>query len=81
MGVGGSRRHVSAFLAQKFPDLHFVVQDISSETTKVKHFRLPEDGKKRVKIMKHDFFKPQSVRGVDVYLFRIGIYIGVDYIS
>ncbi|KAL9610543.1 MAG: hypothetical protein Q9167_004755 [Letrouitia subvulpina] len=71
--VGGSRGHVSAFLAQKFPSLHFIVQDLRSTTAEVEHAlpdTLPGDGEGRVKIMEHDFFKPQPMQGADVYLFR-----------
>lgn len=68
--VGGSRGHVSAFIAQKFPNLHFVVQDLPSTTADFEEALLPRDGEGRVEIMEHDFFEPQPVQGADVYLFR-----------
>ena len=71
--VGGSRGHVSAFLAQSFPDISFIVQDLPSTTLDAEpapSYVLPEDMKARVRIMEHDFFNPQPVEGADVYLFR-----------
>lgn len=71
--VGGSRGHVSAFLAQKFPSLHFVVQDLPSTAADIGpalSYTLPEDVKGRVRLMEHDFFGPQPTQGADVYLFR-----------
>ena len=71
--VGGSRGHVSAFLAQKFPHIHFIVQDLPSTTPDTESglsYVLPEDMKPRVRVMEHNFFRPQPVEGADVYLFR-----------
>ena len=71
--VGGSRGHVSAFLAQSFPNIHFIVQDLPSTTVDAEpaqSYVLPEDMKEIVRVMEHDFFEPQPVQGADVYLFR-----------
>ena len=71
--VGGSRGHVSAFLAQNFSSPRFVVQDLPATTAEIgpaTAYRLPENVKERVTLMEHDFFEPQPVREADVYLFR-----------
>ena len=59
--VGGSRGHVSAFLAQKFLGLRFVVQDLPATTAEIGpavSYTLPEDVKDRVTLMEYDFFEP-----------------------
>lgn len=71
--LGGSRGHVSAFLAQRFPSLHFIVQDLPSTASEIGpalSYQLPADIKGRVSLMEHDFFKAQPIQGADVYLFR-----------
>ena len=64
---------MSAFLAQKFPSLRFVVQDLPATTAEIgpaTAYMLPGDVKERVTLMEHDFFEPQPVQGADVYMFR-----------
>ena len=71
--VGGSRGPVRAFLAQTFPRLRFVVQDLSATTAEIgpaNAYTLPEDVKERVTLTEHDFFEPQPVHEADVYLLR-----------
>ncbi|KAH8754352.1 putative Sterigmatocystin 8-O-methyltransferase [Diaporthe sp. PMI_573] len=66
--VGGSRGHLAVALAQRFPQLTFVVQDME---------KVVEEGRStlapglhgRIKFMAHDFFKPQEV-SADAYLLR-----------
>ena len=67
--VGGSRGFQSVAIAQSFPDLQFVVQDLPDMIEgAVKE--LPTDVDSRIKFMEHDFFTEQPV-SADVYLFRI----------
>ncbi|KAF2092951.1 S-adenosyl-L-methionine-dependent methyltransferase [Rhizodiscina lignyota] len=75
--VGGARGHVSAYLAQRFPHLNFVVQDLpavvagsemSGEDDAV--YYVPSDVIDRVTLQAHDFFTPQPIIGAAVYLIR-----------
>jgi len=67
--VGGSQGHVSAHLAERFPNLKFVVQD-RPEVIDGADTKIPEGLKERVTFMEHDMFTEQPVKGADVYLFR-----------
>jgi 6-hydroxytryprostatin B O-methyltransferase len=67
--VGGSRGHTSVAIAQKYPDLDFVVQDLEYVVQQSKD-SVPEDLKSRVEFMPHDFFTAQPVKDADVYLLR-----------
>ncbi|RAK95914.1 putative O-methyltransferase [Aspergillus ibericus CBS 121593] len=67
--VGGSTGYVSVALAERFPQLDFVVQD-TAETTGTE--QLLGDGETpRVKRITHDFFAPQPIHGADVYFLRM----------
>lgn len=76
--VGGARGHVSAHLAEHFPDLQFIVQDLpevvddsaSTDHTTEAPYQLPETVRGRVKLMAHDFFDKQPVEGAAVYFIR-----------
>lgn len=77
--VGGSAGHDAFVLAQKFPDLKIVVQDLP----KVKHVfdaTLPSDLKDRVSFMEHDFFQPQPVQA-DIYIFKMILHDWPDHDS
>ncbi|KAK4548666.1 hypothetical protein LTR36_009577 [Oleoguttula mirabilis] len=68
--VGGSRGHVSQHLAQKFPQLSFIVQDLPEVIEGAKD-KLPETvDKGRVDFIAHDMFTAQPVQGAAVYLLR-----------
>lgn len=67
--IGGSRGHVSADLAQRFPQLRFVVQDMP-EVVKGAEESLPEEVAGRVSFASHDMFTEQPVRDAEVYLLR-----------
>ncbi|KAL9053044.1 MAG: hypothetical protein Q9162_005032 [Coniocarpon cinnabarinum] len=67
--VGGGLGHASIALAEAFPKLTFTVQDFETVVATGKQ-DLPEPLKGRIAFQAHDFFKPQSVEGADVYLFR-----------
>ncbi|KAJ5092932.1 hypothetical protein N7456_008793 [Penicillium angulare] len=66
--VGGSKGNVSVLLAQKYPNLHLIVQDLPKMIAGVAE-TIPVDVKDRVEFQAHDFFTEQPVQG-DVYLFR-----------
>ena len=66
--VGGSQGGVSILLAEAFPKLTFVVQDLP-EALKGAKDKVPAAVKDRITFMEHDFFTDQPVEG-DVYLLR-----------
>ncbi|MCJ1244006.1 hypothetical protein MMC30_001203 [Trapelia coarctata] len=67
--IGGSHGFVSARLAESFPALHFVVQDLPSVVaTGPEH--LPAKVAGRITFMGHDFLTEQPVKDADIYLFR-----------
>jgi len=75
--VGGARGHVSAYLAEKFPRLKFVVQDLpevvmpsSSAGSGEAAYEIPEAIRDRVELMGHDFFTEQPVKDAAVYFIR-----------
>lgn len=67
--VGGSRGSQCVAIAQSFPGLRFVVQDLPDMIEDAAE-ELPTDVDSRIKFMEHDFFREQPV-SADVYLFRI----------
>ena len=67
--VGGSHGQVSIALADKYPELKCVVQDLP-DTIKGLEGKVPEHLKGRVQGMEYDFLTEQPVKGADVYLFR-----------
>ena len=73
--VGGSKGHVSSYLAQQHAHLKFIVQDLAEvvgdrkETSKTPA-GVPEEVEDRVEHMAHDFFEEQPIKGADVYIFR-----------
>lgn len=67
--IGGSQGHVSVHLAQKFPHLKFIVQDMP-QVIEGAEAKIPGDVKERVEVMVHDMFTEQPVAGADVYLLR-----------
>ncbi|KIX06362.1 uncharacterized protein Z518_04338 [Rhinocladiella mackenziei CBS 650.93] len=67
--VGGSIGHASIAVAERFPNLHFIVQDLP-DIVALGEQRLPPGLKDRVSFQVHDFFTPQPVQGADVYFLR-----------
>lgn len=67
--VGGSHGQVSIAIAQKYPDVKCIVQDLPDTITGLES-QLPKDFQGRICGMEHDFFTPQPVEGADIYLFR-----------
>lgn len=73
--IGGSQGHVSRYLADKYQNLRFIVQDleevIEGAAEKLKtQSNSQEDSKPRISFLTHDMFTPQPVKHADVYLFR-----------
>ncbi|OZJ01754.1 hypothetical protein BZG36_05456 [Bifiguratus adelaidae] len=72
--IGGGNGHFSVSLAQRFPELRFIVQDLAStEQTNV----VPPDLKDRITFYAHDFFTPQTVKA-DVYVLRFILHDWLD---
>jgi len=65
--VGGSHGNVSISLAQKYPHLRFISQDLASVIEGTPP--VPSEVSDRVQFMAHDFFTPQPEEA-DVYIFR-----------
>jgi trans-aconitate methyltransferase len=63
--LGGSHGDAAFALAQKYANLHIIVQDLPEIVADSK----TRDGVK-VEFMVHDFFTEQPVKDADVYFFR-----------
>ncbi|EGU75128.1 hypothetical protein FOPG_07515 [Fusarium oxysporum f. sp. conglutinans race 2 54008] len=68
--VGGASGRVSMDLAAVFPDLTFVVQDVSIEALNDGKAKLPSEIADRVSFMQHDFFKDQPITDVSAFFMR-----------
>ncbi|KAI7772389.1 hypothetical protein LZL87_007750 [Fusarium oxysporum] len=68
--VGGASGHVSMDLAAVFPDLTFIVQDVSIEALDDGKGKLPSEIADRVSFMQHDFFKDQPITDASVFFMR-----------
>ncbi|KAJ5035134.1 uncharacterized protein L3040_008393 [Drepanopeziza brunnea f. sp. 'multigermtubi'] len=66
--VGGSHGFACVALAERFPNLTFVVQDLPQTIASAP--ALAGDLAARIQFQAHDFTQPQPVRGADVYLYR-----------
>lgn len=66
--VGGGSGGVSILLAERFPDLNFVVQDLP-EAIEGAADKVPSSVAARIKFMAHDFFTDQTIVA-DTYLLR-----------
>ncbi|KAG6354278.1 hypothetical protein INS49_004883 [Diaporthe citri] len=64
--VGGGSGHISIRLAREFPELRFVVQDISP--LQLSHDQ--EDLEGRVTFQQHNFFSPQPVHDASAFFLR-----------
>jgi hypothetical protein len=67
--VGGSLGHTSQAIAEKNPEISFVVQDLEEVVEQGKAKAASSEDKK-LDFMAHDFFKEQPVKDADVYLLR-----------
>ncbi|KAF9761724.1 hypothetical protein IL306_003740 [Fusarium sp. DS 682] len=67
--IGGSSGHDSTTIAQTFPKLKFIVQDLPQLQASFDK-QVPEDIKSRVKFETHDFLQPQTTKG-DVYMLKM----------
>ncbi|KAJ4244805.1 hypothetical protein NW762_014383 [Fusarium torreyae] len=67
--IGGSSGHDSAHIAQKFPKLRFVVQDLPQVQASFEE-QVPEDIRPRVSFEPHDFLEPQNTKG-EVYMLKM----------
>ncbi|EXJ71559.1 uncharacterized protein A1O5_05367 [Cladophialophora psammophila CBS 110553] len=68
--MGGSTGHVSITIAQEFPHLRFIVQDLPQVLSQAAP--VPAEVGDRVVFEAHDFFQPQppSSHGADVFFIR-----------
>ena len=68
--VGGGSGHVSVYLAQQFPELSFVVQDVSTNMWRQGQTHDLKNLYDRVTFMQHDFFNPQPVHDASAFFIR-----------
>ncbi|KAL2062467.1 hypothetical protein VTL71DRAFT_6733 [Oculimacula yallundae] len=66
--IGGSHGFVCIALAERYPNLKFIVQDLPKTVTSAP--KLSEDLASRITFQAHDFHTKQPVKGADVYLYR-----------
>lgn len=73
--MGGSTGHTSVALARRFPDLHFVVEDLPEVVAEGPEYLSSlddaQDLKPRISYRAHSFFDPQPVQDADVYMLRM----------
>ena len=67
--VAGSEGHISFAIAEKFPRLKFVVQDLPDVAERAKASPKATEFRDRISFQGHNFFEPQPV-AADAYLFR-----------
>ena len=67
--VGGSHGAVSVAIAQRFPSLRCIVQDLPDVVADART-KIPPSLTNQVTFMEHDFFTEQPVKGADVYYLR-----------
>ncbi|KAF8860485.1 S-adenosyl-L-methionine-dependent methyltransferase [Acephala macrosclerotiorum] len=67
--VGGSSGHASIALANAYPQLKFIVQDLPETISNAPP--LSEALSCRITFMNHSFFEPQVIKDADVYLLRM----------
>ncbi|ROV91351.1 hypothetical protein VMCG_09693 [Cytospora schulzeri] len=67
--MGGGNGQYSVALAQAYPDLKFVVQDMPGMSD-AGRANLPAELRGRIEFTEHDMFEPQPVQGADIYFLR-----------
>ncbi|KAB8218550.1 S-adenosyl-L-methionine-dependent methyltransferase [Aspergillus novoparasiticus] len=72
--VGGSTGAASIALAKSFPDLNFIVQDLSGNTKSGAASLNEPSLAGRILFQEHNFFDIQPFNGADVYLLRMIIH-------
>lgn len=77
--VGGSHGQLCVQVANEFPDLNFIIQDLPEAVeTAQKSFTADENikstVKSRIQFMSHDFFTPQPVVDAQIYFLRMIIH-------
>lgn len=70
---------MSIFLAQKYPNLKCIVQDVSSNDIEFQAI-LPPHLKSRVTFQTHDFFKPQSTHA-DIFFLKHILHDWPDFLA
>ena len=68
--MGGSQGHVAIAIAEKFPTLHFVVQDLPSMRTAEVLAAIPESMRDRMTLTTQKNSTPQPDIRADVFFFR-----------
>ena len=66
--IGGSHGFVCVALANAYPNMKFIVQDLPKTISSAPS--LPADLASRISFQAHDFHTQQPVKGADVYFFR-----------
>ncbi|KAI8950854.1 S-adenosyl-L-methionine-dependent methyltransferase [Xylaria longipes] len=81
--VGGSSGNAAIALANEFPDLSFVVQDlpVNIKNGRESAVSLVEDIGSRITFQSHDFTQPQPVKDADVYLLRMILHDWPDHVA
>ncbi|KAL8714646.1 MAG: hypothetical protein Q9220_001595 [cf. Caloplaca sp. 1 TL-2023] len=74
--LGGSNGHASIALAEAFPDLKFIVQDLPDtiESSRPDMKTFPSPIADRISFQHHDFFTPEPLKDVEVFLLRMIIH-------
>lgn len=67
--MGGARGNVAIAIAQQFPKLKLIVQELPTMVTPEVISAIPADVKDRVSFQAHNFFEEQTVQA-DAYIFR-----------
>ncbi|KAL8951978.1 MAG: hypothetical protein Q9222_002070 [Ikaeria aurantiellina] len=74
--LGGSNGHASIALAEAYPDLKFIVQDLPDtiESSRPDMTALPSSISDRISFQHHNFFTPEPLKDVEVFLLRMIIH-------
>ncbi|PMD62788.1 S-adenosyl-L-methionine-dependent methyltransferase [Hyaloscypha bicolor E] len=68
--IGGGSGHISIGLAREFPDLRFIVQDVSTKMLSQAQEDIVASLGGRVTFQQHSFFEPQPVHDANAFLLR-----------